>query len=599
MAVDSGVPEPLDQERIRHEAPSVQHPEPGPDERHGPARNDRGQDAPPDPKRWAALVVLLVAAFMDMLDVTIVNVAIPEIQATLGASYAAIQWVTAGYALAFALLLITGGRLGDIFGRKRVFVLGMTGFTVASLLCGIAAEPWQLAASRVLQGAMAAVMIPQILAIIHVTFPRGERGTAFGMYGAIAGLAAVLGMVLGGVLTQWDLFGLGWRPVFLLNVPIGIVGLVIGLRVIRESKGPREVRLDLPGVALLTVGLLMLLFPLLQGRELHWPVWGFVSMAASLPVLALFAAYQRGKTRKDGYPLVSLPLFRVRSFTSGLGIYLLFNLAMGIFFLSWAMYMQLGLGWSPMRAGLSGVPFCLGAAPGAALSVAVLSPRFGRRVPQAGALLMLAGIGSYVWATDQFGSGLGFWHQLVPLLVLGAGFGMVSAPLADIALTDVPAKDAGSGSGLLNATLQLGSAFGIALTSVVFFGVLGPQAGKGAEEAVPQLRQDLVAAGVAQERTGDIVRAFVRCSESRAESSGHAGGQALCGAEAAPEDSPRVTAALERAGAESTALTFGGAFRIALWSIVGVMALALVLMPTLPRRTLVRDPDAEDAVPVH
>ncbi|QEV21993.1 MFS transporter [Streptomyces alboniger] len=203
-----------------------------------------------DRSRWIALAVVMTATLMDLVDVTIVNVAIPSIQKDLGATYAAIQWITEGYVLAFAAGLITSGRLGDLYGRKRLFLLGMSGFTLASALCGAAAGPEMLITARVLQGAMAALMVPQVLAIVHVTFPAHERGKVFGMYGAVIGLGAIAGPVLGGVLTQWNLLGLEWRAIFLINLPVGIAGLLLGRRYLTESTAPHATRLDLTGMLL-------------------------------------------------------------------------------------------------------------------------------------------------------------------------------------------------------------------------------------------------------------------------------------------------------------------------------------------------------------
>lgn len=205
---------------------------------------------------------------------------------------------------------------GDIYGRKRLFLIGITGFTVASALCGFAANPEMLVGSRLLQGAMAALMVPQVLAIIHVTFPAHERGKVFGMFGAIVGLGAVSGPLLGALLTQWNLLGLEWRPIFLINLPVGIAGVVLGRKFITESRAPKALRLDLVGVVLVTAALLMLIYPLTRGRELGWPLWGHLCMAGSLVVLTGFVAYERRKTRKDGSPLVELSLFRVKSFAA-------------------------------------------------------------------------------------------------------------------------------------------------------------------------------------------------------------------------------------------------------------------------------------------
>lgn len=425
-----------------------------------------------DRRRWFALAIVMTAAFMDLVDVTIVNIAIPSIQRDEGASFSQIQWITAGYALAFAAGLITGGRLGDIHGRKRVFLVGIGGFTLASALCGLAANPEMLVASRILQGGMAALMVPQVLSIVHATFPAHERGKVFGLFGAIVGLGAVSGPLLGALLTEWNLFGLEWRPIFLINLPVGIAGLVLGSRFITESKAPRALRLDLVGVALVTLGLLMLIYPLTRGEELGWPLWGYLSMAGSLVVLAVLVAYERRKSARDGSPLVELSLFRVKSFAAGIAVQTVFGVALGVFFLVWTLYMQFGLGWSPLRAGLTGVPFSIAVSTAAGISVQTLVPRFGRKVLQTGALVMAAGVLLYMGESGRYGLAITSWQMALPLVVMGLGMGLIVAPLTDAVLSQVPREHAGAASGLINTVQQMGNALGLGLVSVVFFGTM-------------------------------------------------------------------------------------------------------------------------------
>ncbi|MFE2154677.1 MFS transporter [Streptomyces lavendulae] len=449
-----------------------------PERTNGPVREERTADpaeatgSPVDPRRWLALAIVMTAAFMDLVDVTIVNIAIPSMRQDFGASTSAIQWITAGYALAFAAGLITGGRLGDIYGRKRLFLIGVAGFTAASLLCGIAADPSMLVASRILQGAMAAMMVPQVLAIIHVTFPPHERGKAFGMFGAIIGLGAVSGPMLGALLTEWNILGLEWRPIFLINLPVGIAAILMGRAFITESKAPKALRLDLVGVVLATLALVMLIFPLTHGRENDWPLWGFVCMGLAPVVFAAFVLYEKYKIRKDGSPLVELSLFKVKSFAGGIAVQLTFGIATGIFFLVWTLYMQMGLGWSALRAGTTGIPFSIAVSAAAGISVQKLVPRFGRKVLQAGALLMAAGLLLYIWESDHYGMAISSWQMAAPLVVMGLGMGLIVAPLTDTVLSQVPREHAGSASGLINTTGQMGNALGLGLTSVVFFGVL-------------------------------------------------------------------------------------------------------------------------------
>ncbi|MET8127235.1 MFS transporter [Streptomyces sp. NPDC005065] len=435
---------------------------------------------PSDRRRWFALAIVMTAAFMDLVDVTIVNIAIPSIKRDTGASFSSIQWITAGYALAFAAGLITGGRLGDIYGRKRLFLIGIGGFTLASALCGFAANPEMLVASRILQGGTAALMVPQVLSIVHATFPAHERGKVFGLFGAIVGLGAVSGPLLGALLTEWNIAGLEWRPIFLINLPVGIAGLILGRKFITESKAPKALRLDLVGVALVTLGLLMLLYPLTRGRELGWPLWGYMSMIGSVLVFAALVLFEREKARKDGSPLVELSLFRVKSFAAGIAVQLTFGIGLGIFFLVWTLYMQMGLGWSELRAGTTGIPFSIAVSFAAGISVQKLVPRFGRKVLQAGALLMVAGLLLYIWESDRYGMDIAPWQMALPLVVMGIGMGLIVAPLTDAVLSEVPKEHSGSASGLINTVQQMGNALGLGLVSVVFFGSisdrLAPQA---------------------------------------------------------------------------------------------------------------------------
>ncbi|MFE0103287.1 MFS transporter [Streptomyces sp. NPDC059009] len=428
--------------------------------------------APADRRRWFALAIVMTAAFMDLVDVTIVNIAIPSITRDTGASFSQIQWITAGYALAFAAGLITGGRLGDIHGRKRLFLVGITGFTLASALCGFAANPEMLVASRILQGGMAAMMVPQVLSIVHATFPAHERGKVFGLFGAVVGMGAVMGPLLGALLTEWNIAGLEWRPIFLINLPVGIAGLLLGRKFISESKAPKALKLDLVGVVLVVVGLLMVFYPLTRGRELGWPLWGYLSMGGSLLVFAALVAYEKYKTRKDGSPLVELSLFKVKSFAAGIAVQLTFGIVCGIFFLVWTLYMQTGLGWSALRAGLTGVPFSIAVSVAAGISVQKFVPRFGRKVLQAGALIMAAGIGIYIWEAGHYGQDIASWQMALPLVVMGLGMGLIVAPLTDAILSEVPREHSGSASGLLNTTMQMGNALGLGLVSAVFFGTI-------------------------------------------------------------------------------------------------------------------------------
>jgi EmrB/QacA subfamily drug resistance transporter len=425
-----------------------------------------GQPAP-DPRRWAALVVMLLAAFMNLLDVSIVNIAIPSIQRGLHASYADVQWTLAGYALSYALVLVTGGRLGDAYGRRRLFLIGVVGFTAMSALCGAAQSPGMLIASRVAQGAMGALMIPQVLSVIQVSFPAAERIKALAAFGVTAGLGAVSGPLLGGLLTTHSLLGLGWRSIFMINVPVGVVAVAASLALLSESRAPRPPRLDPAGVLLLSGALVLLLYPLVEGQQAGWPAWAYLMMALSGPVLAVFAGYERVKTRRDGSPLVELRMFARRGFAAGMGIALVFFLGVASFGLVLTLFLQEGLGYTPLHAGATFVPFSLGlfAASGAA---ARLEPRFGRAVTMAGALIIAAGMAALIGIVHHYGAATSTWDMVPGLAAAGLGLGTVIAPLANVVLADVPEQDAGSASGVLNTGFQLGNSIGIALMGVIF-----------------------------------------------------------------------------------------------------------------------------------
>ncbi|MBF6329868.1 MFS transporter [Nocardia transvalensis] len=425
-----------------------------------------------DPRRWVALAVLLAAAFMDSVDVTVVHMAIPSLQHDLGATSAQVQWITGGYALAFALGLITGGRLGDMFGRKRLVLIGIALFTASSLLCGVATGPEMLLIGRIVQGAAAALMVPQVLSIAHVTFAETERSKVFGIYGAVLGLGTVAGPLISAALVEANLFGLHWRPIFLVNLPLGVAGLVVGALVIRESKADHATKPDPVGVALLTAGLFGLMLPLTQGRELDWPAWSIAMLIGSVPVLAVFVGYERWLARRGGQPLVPLSLFRAPSFSGGLSVQLCFGLASGVFFLAWTLYLQLGLGWSPIKAGLAGLPMSLALMVGAGVSAQVLVPRFGRIVLQIGGVFAALGAVVYHAFATHNGTGMGILQTMIPILLMGIGFGLIIAPLADLTLATAPNENAGAASGLLNTAVQLGQALGIGISSLVFFGRL-------------------------------------------------------------------------------------------------------------------------------
>jgi EmrB/QacA subfamily drug resistance transporter len=440
----------------------------------------------PDPRRWLALAVVLAASFLGVLDFFIVNVSIPSIQQDLGAGNADIQLMIAGYGLTYAVFLITGGRLGDIFGRKRMFLWGVGGFTLASALCGFAPDPGSLIAARIVQGMSGALMFPQVLSIIQVTFPPEERGRAFGIFGMVMGTGSFSGNVLGGLLIEGDLFGLGWRPIFLVNLPVGLLALLAAGPLIHESRSPRALRLDFGGVGIATLGLSLLVFPLVEGREMGWPLWAFGCLAASVPVLAFFIRYERRLAARGGSPLVELGLFRDRVFVYGLLTISAFYGGLSAFFLAVTIFMQQGLGFSALTAGLTFAPFAVGFLIASSLAVK-LTPWLGRRIMQCGAVLMALALGGLIGVAFAYGQALGSGGLAPLLFVYGTGQGLIMPTLITTVLSGIPSRDAGSASGVLTTVQQVALALGVAGIGSVFFAVLGPQAHPQARDFAPAL----------------------------------------------------------------------------------------------------------------
>ncbi|MGZ0146796.1 DHA2 family efflux MFS transporter permease subunit [Kribbella sp. WER1] len=426
--------------------------------------------------RWIVLATILIAEIMDLVDATIVNIAAPSIRAELGGSESAMQWMLAGYTLAFAIGLITFGRLGDLVGRRRMFVIGALGFTVASAVCGLATSPEVLIGSRVAQGLLGAVMIPQGFAILKSIFPAEELGKAFAMFGPVMGLSAVAGPILAGVLIDANWFGAGWRTIFFINVPIGAAALFGALRFMPEVRTPGAARLDTVGVILVSLASGMLIYPLVQGRELGWPLWTILLLTGSFVVFALFGY----RERRSGNPVIDPSLFRNRGYLAGLGVITTFFLAMNGFMLVFNLFTQLGLHYSPLKAGLAMVPFSLGIAIGAPLCAALLAPKLGRKALQLGVALMTVAMGGVWFTLHTYGDATTVWNLVPATLATGIGAGMVFAPLFDIILASVDDQAAGSASGVLTAMQQYGGAIGVAVIGTIFFQLLPTRAFLGA-----------------------------------------------------------------------------------------------------------------------
>jgi EmrB/QacA subfamily drug resistance transporter len=424
------------------------------------------------PRRWLILVLVLCAECMDMLDSSIVNVAAPTIRTDLQASASSLQWVIGGYALMFAVVLITGGRMGDIYGRRRLFVVGAAGFVIASAVCGLATSPAMLIVCRLLQGGAAALMVPQGLGIIRSAFSERDLSSAFAVFGPVIGLSAVLGPIIGGALVSADAFGTGWRLIFFVNLPLGLAAAVGAAWLMPESRVLRPPRLDVIGATLAALAMGLLVYPLIQGRASGWPAWTFVMGAGSVVALGALVVWVRGAGRRGHDPLVVTSIFSHRAYSAGLGSILAFFSAMSGTLLTLTLFLQFGEHFSAIHAGLTLAPFAFGAALGAGLAGAVLAPRFGRPVLQVAAVVF--GLGT-LWLRHMIavhGLQTGSATVAPPELVLGAGLGMLVSPLFDFVLASVREDEVGSASGVLNAVQQLASAIGVAALGTIFFGVL-------------------------------------------------------------------------------------------------------------------------------
>jgi EmrB/QacA subfamily drug resistance transporter len=409
---------------------------------------------------------------MVVLDFFIVNVALPSMQSDLHAGNGAIEWVVAGYALTSAVFLIAASRLGDRFGRRRALSVGLALFTLSSAVCGVAGSADVLVVGRLVQGAAAAAMMPNVLALISVIYVReSERVRALSAYGMVMGLAAVGGQLIGGLLVQADVAGLGWRSCFLINVPIGVVALALAWRVVPESRDPAARRLDVLSTTLITVGLTAIVLPLVEGRQHGWPAWTWISLALAPAILFAFALRQRRLSRAGAAPLVEPGLFRVRTFSAGLVTQLVFWCGQASFFFVLAVYLQRGRGLDALQAGLV---FTILAAAYlvASLRAPALSVRHGRRLVGIGALGLAGGHLLLLATVSDVGVG-GSVATLAPsLLLIGAGMGLVIAPLATIVMASVDPRHAGDASGALSAMQNVGNSLGVAVVGVIFFGAV-------------------------------------------------------------------------------------------------------------------------------
>ncbi|MGW1608714.1 MFS transporter [Streptomyces sp. NPDC002285] len=422
--------------------------------------------APPSLGGLGLFTVLLGAA-LPLIDFFIVNVALPTIGHDLAASEAVLELVVAGYGLAYAVLLVLGGRLGDLFGRRRLFLGGMAAFGLTSLACGLAPSAWTLVAARVAQGAASAAMLPQVLATIQAATSGQRRAKAMGLYGATAGLSMVAGQILGGVLVAADIAGTGWRSVFLVNVPVVLVGLFLAARAVPETRSQRPEPLDGAGTVLLAVSLLALLAPLTEGRAAGWPLWTWLSLAAFPFVAGAFYAVERRADRAGRTPLVPPSLFALTSLRRGLVMIVPFSIGFSGFMFVIAVALQQGAGLGPVAAGVALVPMAV-----VFFFVSLAGPRLvarhGTRVVTAGAVIQGVGVALMALAAWRFWPDFGFVELLPGAAIAGAGQALQLPVIFRIVLSEVPAARAGVGSGVMITTQQSSLALGVATLGTLF-----------------------------------------------------------------------------------------------------------------------------------
>lgn len=559
------------------------------------------QTAEPAPYalRWLAFSTIVASAVMDLLDSTVVNVAAPAIRKDLGGSYADLQWIAAGYTLALAVALLTGGRLGDIFGRKRMLLVGMAGFTLSSLACALAPSPGALIAARVLQGGFGAMMLPQGFGLIRDMFPPSEMGKAFTAFGPIMGLSAVLGPIIAGGLIDADLWGTGWRMIFMINLPIGLAAFVLGVRTLpSRPERDRTVQLDLAGMVLAGVGMCMLVFPLVQGRELGWPGWIIAVLVCSIPVLAGFAWHELRRGRSGATPLVELSIFSRRSYSAGALFAIVFFGSMGGIMLAIGIFLQVGLGYTPIHASLTMAPWALGSFIGSGFGGAMMS-RLGRHILHIGLTLM--GIAT-VWlyaVISSAGIAIGHWDFTLPLALSGIGMGMIFVPMFDIIIGEIEDHEVGSGSSTLNAIQQLGMSLGVAVLGTLFFGTLGGQAHATFDQATaPALRAQLVAAHVPAQDVDRVVAALRSCVYDRENEKDPNNVPASCRPSGSAPD-PAVVRVLTSAGLATHERVAVKAAQATTLVTAGLVALSFVvgfLLPKKARRQELAEAGAASAV---
>ena len=411
--------------------------------------------------------ILLAGAFLPIMDFFITNVALPSIDASLHASASSLELVIAGYGVAYATLLVLGGRLGDRYGRHRLFLGGLVGFVLASLACGAAPDVGALIAARIIQGATAALLIPQVLATFHHVLEGERKARAVALYGATSGIAAVVGQLVGGLLVSADVAGTSWRPIFLVNVPIGVVVILVAARIVPSTRSPHPVGIDLPGTVLFAATLAALLVPLTEGHSLGWPWWTWLLLALSVVLGAATYLVEQRSEQHGEVPLLPPSLLRLPSMSRGLAMVFAFSIGFGSFMFVFALTVQTGLHADALHSGLAILPMALLFLAGSLVAPRLIT-RFGRAALSTGAVVQLAGLASLVTVMVADWPHVSLWAMAVPLALVGAGQSMLFAGLFRSVLADVPAHLGGIGSGVLITLQQSGLALGVATLGTLY-----------------------------------------------------------------------------------------------------------------------------------
>ena len=477
-------------------------------------------------------------------------------------------------------MLILSARLGDIYGRRRLFLVGMVAFTIASIGCGLAGTIEVLLIARVLQGVASALMFSQVLALIQVLFDAKERGSALGAYGTTIGLGTVLGPVAGGALIQADIITDAWRPIFLVNVPIGIAALIAALILLPEARAARRPRLDVVGAILSAAGLGAVLYALSEGRSRSWPIWLLALGAAGIMLLGVFVAHERRLARAGGDPIVDPALFGDRAFRVGALLNVVFYAGVVGFFVVFSIYLQAGQGFSALETGLAILSYSVGAAITAS-NADTIAARIGNHVLTLGVGLLIAGMLAMILTSTLVGSAPHVWQWIPAMAVSGLGFGLFVPPVIDIVLVNVDRTRAGAASGTLATLQQVGGALGVAVLGIIFFGLIGHHAPTAAADAGLQLRSALTANAVPAAQADQATSAFQRCFAVQASALDPTATPPGCDV---PAGTPGpVRTAYQQAADTATSRAFATSFTQAMWYQVAIYLLTLLLLTRLPK----------------